>query len=460
MASDKPTVFISYSHLDEEWKDRLVKHLTVLEGEGFFEVWEDRRIGAGEDWNAEIESGIEQADVAIFLISADFLISKYIRAKEVPELLERREKDGVKVVPLILKHCPWKKIAWLSPIQVRPKDGRPLAEGDDNQIDADLSALAEEIHEIFHPEDAQQAATPMAAPPVATARPSSPRLGSIVHKLVDRLRQVNAFDVFFWKHMDEGTRTPQVFVLPGGEGEAHDSFMERLIKTRVAEFSQKLWGTERGAVRAKRVPWPEVDDLDLQQRNLSATLFREFDPSYMGRDLSVRAFSRLPAFSLVPIVVIQHRVACADWEAKDASLIRWYVDEYWGTLVPSSDRPQFLVFLKMVYPKEEPRRGLSRLFGGRPFDPTPVRESLERVARDPKTRCPTLVFDDLQPITLEQLKAWFDDQGIYSEKKRRQLAEALFAENDTMSMEDIEEALEGILEPLRDQQVEQEVSAL
>lgn len=48
-----PTVFISYSHKDEEWKDRLVTHLSVLERAGLLDVWDDRRIEAGADWYAE-----------------------------------------------------------------------------------------------------------------------------------------------------------------------------------------------------------------------------------------------------------------------------------------------------------------------------------------------------------------------------------------------------------------------
>ena len=40
------TLFISYSHRDEPWKDRVVKHIAVLATEGLG-VWDDRRIDAG-----------------------------------------------------------------------------------------------------------------------------------------------------------------------------------------------------------------------------------------------------------------------------------------------------------------------------------------------------------------------------------------------------------------------------
>ncbi len=46
----KPTVFISYSHKDELWKDRLETQLRVLRFEGMLGTWTDRQIGAGDDW--------------------------------------------------------------------------------------------------------------------------------------------------------------------------------------------------------------------------------------------------------------------------------------------------------------------------------------------------------------------------------------------------------------------------
>ena len=94
-AGDRPTVFISYSHIDEEWKDRVVKHLKVLEPEGVLESWDDRRISAGDDWEAKIQEAMDRAAVAVLLISKDSLTSSFILNTEVPYLLERRRTDGL-----------------------------------------------------------------------------------------------------------------------------------------------------------------------------------------------------------------------------------------------------------------------------------------------------------------------------------------------------------------------------
>ena len=147
MPSDPPTVFISYSHADEPWKDRLVEHLQVLALEDVLDVWDDRRIDAGDDWRPAIEDAMERARVALFLVSTKFLTSKFIRESEVPRILERRKK-GLRVIPVIVHPCAWRKVPWLASIQGRPRDGQALALMTDALAEAALSDLAEEIADL------------------------------------------------------------------------------------------------------------------------------------------------------------------------------------------------------------------------------------------------------------------------------------------------------------------------
>jgi hypothetical protein len=77
----KPTVFLSYSHQDEIWKDRVSTRLRVL---GELDIWDDRRIDLGATWRPEIQAALEGADVAVLLISADFLTSSFILEQEIP----------------------------------------------------------------------------------------------------------------------------------------------------------------------------------------------------------------------------------------------------------------------------------------------------------------------------------------------------------------------------------------
>ncbi len=138
-------VFISYSHKDEAWKERLHTQLKVLERQNQLSIWEDRQIAAGVDWYPAIEKAINSANVAILLISADFLSSKFILGEEVPRLLARRKKEGLLVIPLILSPCAWQAIPWLASIQVRPKDNKPLSSLPKNKKDQCLADLVLEI---------------------------------------------------------------------------------------------------------------------------------------------------------------------------------------------------------------------------------------------------------------------------------------------------------------------------
>ena len=138
-------VFISYSHRDESWKDRVVAHLRVLAKRSEIDVWDDRAIGAGEDWKARIQEAIDRADTAILLISADFLISPFILEEEVVRILARRRADGLRVIPVIVHPCAWTAVEWLQSIQARPKDARPLSAAPAHEAEGDLAALALEV---------------------------------------------------------------------------------------------------------------------------------------------------------------------------------------------------------------------------------------------------------------------------------------------------------------------------
>ena len=187
-----PSIFISYSHTDEAWKDRLATHLGVLQHEGLLDPWDDRRIGAGADWRQEIQQAIEQARVAILLVSADFLTSQFIVEQEAPRFLERRQREGLHIVPVLVRPCPWQHVPWLCSIQSRPRDGRALAAGNEYQIDADLAAIADEVLTLVLP--LHSGVTPAAAAPTRPALVSLARLPSTNPELFCRETELARLD--------------------------------------------------------------------------------------------------------------------------------------------------------------------------------------------------------------------------------------------------------------------------
>jgi hypothetical protein len=95
-------VFVSYSHRDLKWLERLQVHLKPLEREGLLESWDDTKLTAGSRWREEIRAAVTSARVAVLLISADFIASEFISSEELPGLLRTAQQDGARILPVIV----------------------------------------------------------------------------------------------------------------------------------------------------------------------------------------------------------------------------------------------------------------------------------------------------------------------------------------------------------------------
>jgi internalin A len=118
-------VFYSYSHKDEELRDELEKHLSLLKRQGVIRGWHDRRITAGKEWTGQIDEHLNSAGVILLLVSADFLASDYCYDVEVKRAMERHEAGEAVVIPLILRSVDWQS-APFGKLQAFPKDARPV----------------------------------------------------------------------------------------------------------------------------------------------------------------------------------------------------------------------------------------------------------------------------------------------------------------------------------------------
>ena len=94
MPGRKPTVFISYSHKDEKWKNRLRPHLNALERVAEVCIWDDHDISAGSNWYNQIEKAMNRAIVSVCLISADYLASDFCQKEEIPYQFKRTITGG------------------------------------------------------------------------------------------------------------------------------------------------------------------------------------------------------------------------------------------------------------------------------------------------------------------------------------------------------------------------------
>ncbi|WP_333997139.1 DnaB-like helicase C-terminal domain-containing protein [Burkholderia gladioli] len=97
------SIFISYSHKDERFKDSLEEHLASLKRRGKISSWTDRKITAGSSWKSEIDRNIETADIILLLVSPSFIASGYCYEKELAVALTRHEEEAAVVIPVIVR---------------------------------------------------------------------------------------------------------------------------------------------------------------------------------------------------------------------------------------------------------------------------------------------------------------------------------------------------------------------
>ncbi|WP_426175022.1 toll/interleukin-1 receptor domain-containing protein [Massilia sp. TWR1-2-2] len=118
-------VFFSYSHVDEALRDQLEMHLSLLKRQGHVEAWHDRRILAGDELDPAIKENLENADVILLLVSANFIGSDYCYSKEMERAIERHNAGEARVVPVILRPCDWHS-APFGKLMATPKDGKAI----------------------------------------------------------------------------------------------------------------------------------------------------------------------------------------------------------------------------------------------------------------------------------------------------------------------------------------------
>ncbi|HRJ16989.1 MAG TPA: toll/interleukin-1 receptor domain-containing protein, partial [Saprospiraceae bacterium] len=144
----KLNVFISYSHKDEDFKEALDTHLTMLKRSDKIAAWNDRAILPGTEWDAEIKHQLEEAHIILLLVSANFIASQYIWKHELARAMERHEQREASIIPIFIKYCDWKGGPF-DKLQGLPKDAKPVGRADNDmawrEVAQGVKAVAEAI---------------------------------------------------------------------------------------------------------------------------------------------------------------------------------------------------------------------------------------------------------------------------------------------------------------------------
>ncbi len=99
---------------------------TPLITRGEISLWSDTQIRAGSTWMEEIDQAIYAAKVAVLLVSPDYLASDFIVEQELPRLLAKAQKEGLRIVWIPISDCLWSETP-LANFQAALNPHTPLA---------------------------------------------------------------------------------------------------------------------------------------------------------------------------------------------------------------------------------------------------------------------------------------------------------------------------------------------
>ncbi len=119
------SIFVSYSHDDEDLLKELNQQLAPLRRHPALKVWTDNDIIGSQDWDGEIKNNLMNADIVLLLVSPGFLSSEYIYSNELTAAMQRHEQGLASVVPIILRPCDWRNETFAR-LQGLPKGVKPV----------------------------------------------------------------------------------------------------------------------------------------------------------------------------------------------------------------------------------------------------------------------------------------------------------------------------------------------
>ena len=140
-------IFVSYSHEDEEWKNRLCQMLApfLRDGNIELELWvDDGDIQPGDKWHEKIQSALKAAGVAVVLVSAPFLASEYVMKSELPEIISAASDGKIRLFWVYVSYAAYDATE-LEPFQAAHDVSQPLYALARPEQDAILLKVARDI---------------------------------------------------------------------------------------------------------------------------------------------------------------------------------------------------------------------------------------------------------------------------------------------------------------------------
>lgn len=425
MMERKLNVFIGYAPKDEEHCQELATFIKPLP----INAWHEGKIMAGKVMDMEVKNHLQQADIILLLLSADFLANENNIYDEVLIAAQQRHNDGsVVVVPIILSYCLW-KYSPFKDLKHLPADEKPvLRQGGDSH------ALFYEIAEALGGIIANFAPANKTVPSGLVANNQEKRItfGSHIHKLCDRDTQNASFRSDFMQKVNS-TKNPHIFILYGAQNQRHHSLHDAFEVTTIKDIIERKYGLgESVTTHKKNTPILTLKDLQKSQEVFKANLSHALE--VVDRIFqSGSEIAHCEGFQKYKMVLISHDISQKNWNKLVPDFLRWYINEFWNFVPIWQDIPQIIVLINVLWDNNAPAQTTNTL--------------QKQLCKLETGNC--TVLDELGNVTTGDVISWLNNYHLRDYYSSEELIQYVFSGKSDTNMGEVEDKLLKFLHKLK-----------
>jgi len=264
-------IFCCYAREDQPLLLHFKTQMAALQQAGLVTLWADTDINAGGEWEKEIHSHLDTADIILLFVSPDFMASNYCYGIEMQKALERHKRREARVIPIILRPVRWQE-APFSRLQILPTNATPVTHKKWRDLDDAFLDVVNGILNIietltgksFPREYVSSLSQTLPAPPMPVRPSPIPTPGNEPQKQSHPARNILlGFLIIFllggvvasiYAYMPRGTPVPQIGETATAQANAHATATALANAQATAQANAHATATAQANATATAIP--------------------------------------------------------------------------------------------------------------------------------------------------------------------------------------------------------------